>query len=305
MAKGDQKVEQNARAVAERREQAQLKGKPQLKTFHVKPSKGGGPVIVRFLEQGPDKNSYDVHEFKVPRTDGPGFYPRQETCLREAPWSQPTCPMCEKGIPLKLRGVYNLIQRQRAVYRVGQDQKPIKGPDGRYIVDVYSDQVVILNAPSTTAEVIRQKDAHYNGLMSRDLQLSDSANTFQPWTIEPVEIGTPSVPMSDADMALAAKKHNLDEFMKPPSAENAHHLISMYGANSGQSPNAAPVASPTGTAAQAGQAGGFLAGAAIPAGASGGAFAAAAAPPTSAPAQTQVTQAQPVPVSPAAPVPQQ
>lgn len=290
MAKGDQKVEQTVQAQAEARERAMQQGLPQLKTGHVKAARGGSPVTVRFLEQGEDKNSYDIHEFQVPDGKG-GFYRRQYTCLREAPWRNSECPMCAAGVKTKLRGVYNVIQRQRPVFRKDKDGRAMKDPQGNYITDGYEDAVVILNVPSTTAAEIVNKDGAYKGLMSRDITLSDSGNTFQPWAIEPADVGSPGTPLSENDMALAAKKHNLDEFMKPPTPQEAAQVVFAYGGNSGASPNAqVPMASPQGTANQAGQASGFLAGAQVPAGApAGSAFGAAQqpAPPAASPVPAQ------------------
>lgn len=290
MAKGWDKTQQATQAAAQARERAEQSRLPQLFTTAVKASKGGAPVIVRFLEQGPDINSYDRHEYQVPDGRG-GFYRRQFTCLRESPWNNPVCPGCQAGLKIKLRGVYNIIQRDRAVLRRGQDNRPIKGPDNKPIVDGHEDQVVILDVPSTTAEALRQKDADYHGLMGLDLRLSDSGSTFQPWNVEPADIMQPLKPMTDADMALAAAKHDLDAFMKPPTFEEAQQIVSQYGANSGASGQpqqsyqqpAAPA--PSQVPANVGQ---------------GGAFAgaqAAVAPPAAVP------QAQPVPQAAPAPVP--
>lgn len=241
----------------------------------MKAAKGGAPVVVRFLEQGNDINSYNRHVYNVPDGRG-GFYARQFTCLREMPWNAPDCPGCFSGLKMKLRAVFNVIQRNRAVLRRDKDGKAIKH-NNEYIVDGYADDVVILDVPSTTAEELRKKDAAYHGLMSRDLILSESGSSFQPWAIEPANIDGGATPLSENDQALAARRHDVDAFMKPPSAQEAQGIVNQYGGNSG-SAGAPPRSGPQGTAAQAGQANAFATGAAVPAGAGGGAFGAAQAP---------------------------
>lgn len=280
MAQGTSKIQAHAAAAQEARERAQQSTLPQLYTSHVKAAKGGKPAIVRFLEQGEEIHSYDRHEYQVPDNRG-GFYRRQFTCLKESPWNQPECPGCQAGLKIKLRGVYNLIQRGRAVLRRGPDNKPIKGPDGKYLVDGYQDQVVILDVPSTTATVLTDKDGKYHGLMSRDLLLSDSGETFQPWSIEPADIDSGPQPMSQNDLVLMAQKHDLDAFMKPPSFDEALQIVRQYGGNSGANNNGGGQAytGPQGNAQATGSANGFLAGAQNPQvpGAPAGAFGAAAA----------------------------
>lgn len=277
MARGTTKVQQAAQAQQEARARAQQNALPQIFTSSVDPSKGNGPVLARFLEQGEDINTYDRHEYSVPDGKG-GFYRRQFTCLRESPWNQPECPGCAAGLKIKLRGVYNVIWRNRAVYRKGADGKVIK-VNGQPIIDGYADEVCILDVPSTTAEVLRGKDGSYHGLGTRDVILSASGNSFQPWNIEPADIGAPPTPLSENDMALYARKHDLDKFMEPPSFQEAAQIIAQYGANSGarqQAPMSPtqPV-SPQGNGMQAQPANGFLAGAAVPG--QGSAFGAAQA----------------------------
>lgn len=289
LSKGWNKVEQATQASAEARARAELSRLPQLFTTAVKVAKGGGPVIVRFLEQNEMVNVFDRHEYRVPDNRG-GFFRRQFTCLREV---NQECPGCAAGLKIKVRGVYNVIQRNRPVLRIGTDNRPIKGPDQRYIVDGYQDQVVILDVPSTTAEELRKKDASYHGLMNRDLMLSDSGSTFQPWSIEPADIDSGMVPMSENDQALAAKKHDLDAFMKPPSGPEAQQIVNQYGGNSGavqQGQAGPPPVGPQGNGGNAQAANGFLAGAQVPAGMTGSAFGAA----------QQVATPAPVPAAPPA-----
>lgn len=287
MSKGWDRVEQATAAAQEARERAEQSRLPQLFTSAVKAAKGGHPVVIRFLEQGPDVNTFDRHEYQVPDNRG-GFYRRQFTCLREV---KQECPGCSAGLKIKVRGVYNVIQRNRAVLRKDKDGRPIKDPSGNYIVDGHQDQVVIFDVPSTTAEELRKKDATYHGLMSRDLQLSESGSSFQPWTIEPADIDSGPQPMSQGDQALAAHKHDIDAFMKPPSPAEAQQIVNQYGGNSGAQQNSAPggAVGPQGNATAAGAANGFLAG--VPAGTvQGSPYAAPSSAPAWAPPQPQTPQ---------------
>lgn len=168
---------------------------------------------------------FAVHEYEVPNPQRPTDRPwkRQFTCLNDKDDGTP-CPACDAGMKQKLRGVYNIIQRQRPIFRKDKDGKAIY-VNNEPIIDGHEDTVVILNVPSTTAEVIRRKDADYNGLMSRDLKIRRSSDTFQPWDIEPADIDSGAVPMSEADQELAKQKHDLDEFMQPPPFQEAARIV--------------------------------------------------------------------------------
>lgn len=298
MAKGWDPVQQQAAQTAESRERAQQTYLPELKVNQKNP----GPYQVRFLEQGQEVSAYPVHEYKVPNTNVQGgVLHKRFTCLSEV--GQP-CPGCTAGLKRKVRGVFNIVQRNRPVLRKGQDGKAIKDPMGNWIVDGYQDEVVVANVGGPTSEMLRKADGQYHGLMSRDFVIGFSGDTFQAYNMTPAldETGSsnPS-PLSQNDQALAAKKHDLDAYMKPPSHEEATKIVQQYGNNSGATnmgavggqptmPGAPMGSPPTGNAMQAQPANGFLAGAQIPA-QPGGAFGAA---------QVAVPQVVPAP----APVPQ-
>lgn len=318
MAKGWTNIEQQAQATQEQRQRFEAQsGKPMLFVNGNNP----GPFTVRFLEQGPDVNNYPVHEYKVPDPSVQGgFRTKRFTCLAEAGQQ---CPGCAAGLKRKSRGVFNLIYRNRPQYRRGQDGKAIKDGAGNYITDGYKDEVVIANVGGPTAEMLRHADGQYQGLMSRDFNITYSGDTFQAWNLTPVldaQGNAMATPMTENDMALAAQKHDLDAFMAPPSVQDAAQIVAKYGANSGASQNAqgqvGGVGGAQGTAGAAGAANGFLAGANVPAGADLNAFGAAAgapapaqpqqgapgqAPPPAAPAPAQAMPPQQPPAQPAVP----
>jgi hypothetical protein len=261
MAKGWDAVEQQAKATQEARERAEATFLPELRVG----AKNPGPFYGRFLEQGVDVNNYPVHDYKVPLPGG-GVGHRRFTCLTEV---HMPCPGCAAGMKQKRRGVYNFIQRNRPVYRKGPDGKAIKDGAGQYITDGYEDAVVVVNVGGPTAEMLRKADADYRGLMCRDFQVTFSGDTFQSWDLKPIMDAAGNsgpTPMSENDQVLAAKKHDLDAYMKPPSLEEAQRIVNMYGGNSGASPVASAPTPPQGNAGQAGQASGFLAGANVPTG---------------------------------------
>lgn len=241
MAKGWNPIEEQAVATQAARERAQQSFLPELRVN----AKNPGPYVIRFGEQGQDVNSFPVHEYKEPDGRG-GFYSRRFTCLREVGQE---CPGCQAGMRVKYRGVYNLIQRQRPVFRKDKDGKAIKH-NGQYIIDGYADTVVVANVGGPTAEMLRKADATYRGLMSRDFTVSFSGDTFQSWNLAPViaEDGSSNAtPLSEADQLLLTAKHDLDAYMKPPEPQEAAQLVARYGGNSGAQvgpPQAAPQAAP-------------------------------------------------------------
>lgn len=306
MSKGWDAVQAAAAAQQEQQAQFEAQRKPTLSINQNNP----GPIQIRFLEQGPDVNNFPVHDYKVPNARG-GFFNKNFTCLSEIGQE---CPGCKAGLKQKRRGVYNVIQRNRPILRKGSDGKALKNPDGSWIIDGYQDEVVIANVGQPTAEMLRQADGQYQGLMSRDFIVTFSGNQFQSWNLTPALDGAGNAmatPMSEADMALAAQKHDIDEFMKPPSQQEAARIVAQYGGNSGASPNAGGQVPAQGNGMQAPHGNQFLQGAPVPAATSGGAFAGAqqgaAPPPAPAPApvsQQVPAQAAPVPVPTPAPAPQ-
>lgn len=288
MAKGWDTVQQATEARQEQQQQFESQRKPTLKINQNNP----GPIQIRFLEQGADVNNFKVHEYKVPDGRG-GFYNKRFTCLAEV---NAECPGCRAGMKQKVRGVYNIIQRNRPILRRGTDGKALKNPDGSWIIDGYADEVVIADVGGPTAEMLRQLDGTSHGLMSRDFVVTFSGNQFQAWNVTAAmdaQGNSLATAMSEADMALAVSKHNIDEYMQPPSPQEAARIVAQYGGNSGASANAGAPTPAQGNGMAAPQSNGFLTGAQLPA---GGAFAGAqqaAPPPVGAP---------PAPVQPPAPL---
>lgn len=227
--------------------------------------KNPGPFVIRFLEQGPDVNHFPVHEYKEPGTGGQWFN-RNFTCLSEIGLD---CPGCRAGMKRKERGVYNLIQRNRPIFRRDHEGKTMRDPGGNPYIDGYADAVVIANVGGPTSEMLRQADGQYQGLMSRDFVVTYSGNSFQAWNLSPAidaQGNAIATPMSEADFQLAAAKHDLDKYMRPPQPQEAAQIVAKYGGNSGvqtTQPQGQQAPPPVPGSPQANQ---FLAGTPIPAG---------------------------------------
>lgn len=229
MAKGKGPIQEAAAAAAEQQRRFAEQSVPMLFGKEIKAGgPDGGPLIVRFLEQDQDINSFERHPFTKPGQQ----YPDLTTCLSEVAVD---CPACRAGIKSTRKGAYNLIVRNRAVLRKGADGKVVRAPDGSFIVDGYADQIVVWECSNTTANVLVRADGDYGGLMTRDFQLRYTGNDKNPYDVVPAVIDGGHQPMSAEDMALAAKKHDLDKVFAPPKQAEMAELVRKYGANSGAS----------------------------------------------------------------------
>jgi hypothetical protein len=140
--------------------------------------------------------------------------------------------MCRAGMKSKVRGVYNVIQRNRPIFRKDGEGRAMKDAAGNYYVDGYADTVVVANVGSLTAEELRKADGQYQGLMSRDFHVAFSGNKFQSWSLAPAidqQGNAMATQMSENDYALAAAKHDLDKYMAPPQPQEAAQIVAKYG----------------------------------------------------------------------------
>lgn len=232
MAEGWDRVAAAAEEQRERQEQWEAQRKPQLWP------KDGESFLIRFLEQEQAVKNYAQHEYVV--STSAGSRRRRFTCLNDKN-DGTKCPGCDAGLKIKIRGVFNVIQRQRPVLRKDKDGKAMKDGQNNYIVEGHQDEVVIFEVPGTTANMLRQADADYGGLMTRDFKISKtSGNSFQPYVIAPADPAVGAVPMTETDFELAKQKHDLDEFMQPPSFTEAVKLSQQQGGSQPVQQAAAP-----------------------------------------------------------------
>lgn len=232
MSRGWDRVEQEHAEQQARKEAFDAKGGGHaLYSSHIKQAPGQ-EITVRFLEQGQEVNVFDQHQYKVPDVNARGGSRlKRFTCFKEIGVND--CPGCIAGLPIKPRTVFNLIQRGRPILRKDNEGKALKDQSGNYLVEGYADDVVYWEVANTTANMIRKCDNEFRGLMSRDLKIGISGDNFQPYTLMPVDIDSGTQPMSETDMALAAKKHDLDKIYAPPTVQEAASIVARYGANSG------------------------------------------------------------------------
>lgn len=189
-------------------------------------------------------------------------YPQDISCLDQNDDGTP-CPGCQsefKGVRGRsTKGLLNLIWRggpalaalneqirlynEQAVAQ-GQAQYPYyqpapvfkrneygapeKDPQGQKVIIGYADGVFLWKASKAAFQQVLNKDQTLRGLMTRDLTIrrQGSGKDDTMYFIEPQDINTPAVPMSAEDVALAAKKYDLDAIMKPPPYEEFMKLLS-------------------------------------------------------------------------------
>lgn len=225
--RGQDRVAQETQARQER--QKQFDQGAENKTW----LKEGEAKIFRFCEQGPDLHNFAVHPYKIRTKKGIGT--RNFVCLNDKE-DGTACPGCE-GLDRKIRGVYNVIERDRPMLRKGQDGKAVRDGQGNFIVDGHQDAVVIWDVGSITAEAVRQLDGDWKGLMSRDFKVSrNSGSSFQPYVFTPVmnDAGDAvATPMSEADLQLVQQKHDLEEVWAPPTYQEAARLVAQSNAVQG------------------------------------------------------------------------
>ena len=195
-------------------------------------------AVVRFLEQGDQLTFADTH--RVPVMGKKGLYYKDFVCLDTRDDGTP-CPACQhpndelsKRIS---RGFANLIWRQAPVFQRDEKQRPIKGPDGRYIVIGREDQVALWKCSWTVFELLQEKDRKYRGLMSRDWEVKRTGSQMNDTTyyVEEADPGHPQ-PMLIADLALADKKYDLDALTTPLPFADLAQIINRQAMPNGPQP---------------------------------------------------------------------
>lgn len=250
MARGTRRTEEASAARERQREEWAKDNFPRL-------TKNMLPAVVRFLEQGDDINEIAQHEYSEPNPQNPGQpFKRRFTCFNDKLDGTP-CPGCNSGLKMKFRGVFNVIQRQRGIIRRGSDGKAIKGPDNKYIIDGFKDEVVVLDVPSTCLETLRKNDVDWKGLMTGEIKVEVNTSTFEPFRFTCADFSNWfNQPMTDVDIQLAQGRHNIDEVMRPPSFDDASQIVAREVARlnmAGGSNAPAPVNSDSATAPSQGQ----------------------------------------------------
>lgn len=179
----------------------------------------GDRVQVRFLEQGEDVHVAWMHEYKV------GKWFKYAKCLDENNDGSP-CPGCEKDFRRTVKGVINVIWRDRPQLKKDSDGRAIKSNSGQFEIVGNKDEVVVWMQGIESFTELANKDTTYKGLSTRDFTITKKVKGY---SIDPVtnENGdVVAVPMTADDNKLASEKYNLeDHYMKVYSPEELDALL--------------------------------------------------------------------------------
>lgn len=254
MPRGADSFNKHQVAVEQRRAEAQAAFGPKADYFGLA---GGQIAAVRFLEQGTDIAWASVHKIPVEGRQ----YGQDMLCLDQSDNGTP-CPFCQsehKGIRGRsTKGYYNLIWRggpafQQAnqqilannqqliqsgqppsptwtlgpVYKRNEWGSPERDAQKNPVVLGYADTVFLWKASKTVHDQLMGKDGAYGGLMSRDFTVrrQGSGKEDTVYFVEPLDVNSGAVPLSQEDQALAAEKYDLDKFIEPLSYEEAMKVL--------------------------------------------------------------------------------
>ncbi len=179
----------------------------------------GDSVQVRFLEQGEDVHIGWMHEYKV------GKWFKYVKCLDEDNEGAP-CPGCEKDFRRTVKGVINVIWRDRPQLERGADGKAVKNAAGQFKIEGVKDEVVVWMQGIESFTELANKDKTYKGLSTRDFTITKKAKGYSIDPVTNADGDVVAVPMSDNDVKLAAEKYDLDEhYMKRYTYQDMDALL--------------------------------------------------------------------------------
>jgi hypothetical protein len=192
-----------------------------------------GPKQIRILEQGQEVHTYPVHDYKIQGQGG--VQHRQFTCQDE--YNLP-CPGCAIGLKKKVRTVLNVIERNRPQVKKGPDGFALRvnGPGSALVFEPEGkDEVVVASVGQPTGNMLREKDAHWKGLMTRDWVIKYSGDKMQAWFMEPADpTNAAGEPASENDKHLFANaKHDLNAVMLT-TPDEAAEIVRKYCSSSPQ-----------------------------------------------------------------------
>jgi len=181
-------------------------------------------AIVRFLEQdGANQPEDDIHyaEFHQVKISG-RQYPVSIPCCDQENDGEP-CPGCEDDDPdvskKKFLGYINLIWEDAPEYKRDKDKKIVKNNNGPVVVG-NEDQVAIWNSGIRLFEMMDEINASYGGLTSRPFKVKRKGTGLDTkYVISPADPDGGKQPMTKAERKLADEKHDLNDFVNPPSYE--------------------------------------------------------------------------------------
>jgi hypothetical protein len=180
----------------------------------------GQSVRVRFLEQGEDVAWCWMHQLP-PKANQK--YGDNEPCLNQNR-DGTACPGCEQGLRRIVNWFINVIARDAPVWKREENGRLSRDANNNFIQEGTADQIFVWKGGITIFEELDGLDATYRGLSSRDFVITRKGTELSTkYLIQPAvddEGNTSATPMSDADVELAANKHDLKQFTTPaPYAE--------------------------------------------------------------------------------------
>lgn len=174
--------------------------------------RSGQYAVARFLEQGDGIHFADVHRVSVQGKSR--SYWRDYVCLDTNDDGTP-CPACQHpNAELAKRrslGFLNMIWREAPVFQRDESKRIVKDQAGNYIIAGREDQIAIWKCSWTVLEMLREKDAKFKGLMSRDWEIKRQGSSMNDtvWTVEPAEADAGPTPMLIPDLTLAETKYDV------------------------------------------------------------------------------------------------
>lgn len=182
----------------------------------------GETAVVRFLEQGDDRNPIvycKVHT--LPHPDRP--YGEDVVCLDQENEGEP-CPACDyegknqdKIRKRKFKGFINLIWRDGPVYKKDENKRLVKP---KQIVG-QMDGLFVWSSGIQLFEQLDELDEAFKGLRSRDFKVKRTGKKLDTkYTIQPYDPDAGPVPMSSADQKLDAEKTDLTPLVTPMSYDD-------------------------------------------------------------------------------------
>lgn len=202
--------------------------------------KGGQFAVIRILEQGDDLTFTDFHRIPVAKKNG-GTYFKDFVCLDQHDDGTP-CPACQNPnkdyAKRSTRGVVNIIWREGPVWQRDENKRMVKGADNKPIVIGREDQLALWKCSWTVFEMLKAKDLKWQGLMSRDWEVTRTGNSMNDtvWNIEPAEPTAPAAPMTIADLALASDKYDLSKITTAQSYDSLAQILNRGAVPGGAQP---------------------------------------------------------------------
>jgi hypothetical protein len=141
-------------------------------------------------------------------------------CLNPDDDNPDDCPACKAGVERKQRFWCNIIWRNAPVWQMNQ----WGDPDKSKTILGYEDQLVVWNTGSSMFSILQEVQDEFGDVVDRDIRLKIEIKG--PYTIWSLAARQPDVSeLSDADKALADKRYDLRQLIKPMAYNDMAALV--------------------------------------------------------------------------------